>query len=145
MTILAESIGNHSSECDGLPPGYATDVLRILRHYFDTDFALWDSTSGGFLHWPAGPAIDDFLLSALVRVVAIKNEAEYIAEAGPICVLAIPISVDQETTWVATAPLVIAAFNEYETSAASQLLGLSAAEFNDWFVSQTIWTTPVLQ
>jgi GAF domain-containing protein len=144
MILAAEA----TQEATGAPGDSARElaasVASQLRECFEAEFALWDGATGEVIYRSTGPKCDELALSALVRVVADSDTAQAVAEAGSILVVAVPIIVDEGTTWVATAPFVGGPLADHDLPDAARLLGMTSDELQAWCAAQPIWPAHAL-
>lgn len=134
------------------------DVRRLLQQAFGVEFHLIDVESGRIVHRCGQQPLGDCgNWTELCREVARRGEVEFIDEASPFLVLAIPLGnaphrngarneADPQSPLVAVATFLSRPIGDVENlSQAAQLLGFDVDDITAWARSQTPWEAKALQ
>src|SRR5688500_3702845 len=91
-----------SNNADGGLQRVAKDFAARLAEWFGSDFAVVNAETGELLDEPKDHLIwDGELRPQLCREVLHRNRAEFIHEAGPLLVLAVPLDAAEQAPLVA--------------------------------------------
>jgi hypothetical protein len=140
MSLGAATLIEPPTDTAGPSPHVAVKTAQALREYFDARFDIWDASTSQVIYRSEGPPGDELALAALVRVVAERGQPEIVAEAGSVCLLAIPLAPDENTRWVATAPLVVGTAPGGDCREAARLLGICEQDCRTWLAEQEPWS-----
>src|SRR5262245_33387516 len=86
----ASRLDHQGSQQAAQPAGYA-QLASSLKQSFDVEFEVWDGTSGECLAPDSGRGADRSPRGEVCREVARRRAPEFIEEAGPVLLLAIPV------------------------------------------------------
>jgi putative nucleotidyltransferase with HDIG domain len=122
-------------------PGAIASIVENLRQFFGAEFHVIDGHSGEVLR-AATPAPRDLALYAeICREIVRQGRVDFIGEAEPLVMLAIPLTTEYEKSVVAVAPFVLRMpTGEAEAAEAAGLLGLQPAAALEWMRRQTCWS-----
>jgi len=119
--------------------GYA-QLLASLKQSFDVEFEIWDGQRGECVAGECGRSLDGASSGELCREIARRKAPEFIEEAGPILLLAIPLEWSDERTLVAVGAFVSRPARPDENLLeAAELIGLGIEKARQWISEQTPW------
>jgi hypothetical protein len=152
MPLAAANLTVPAGSCPVIPPPVGDRSGEELRGWFDTDFWLWDGQTGDVCHTPRDseqPLGDPALCGQLARAVAAGSEPEFVADADPVLLLALPQVGEDGQRLAATAAFVTgrleASDDPGRLAAAAELLGLDLSAARQWVDRQPLWTATALR
>ncbi len=125
---------------------FAAEIRGVLQRSFGVEFALVSGSQGQHLSdSPHVPHRDWALLGELCREVARRDQAEFVDEAGPLVMMAIPFAESDDLSVVAVGAFLIGTVHRPAAVAqAAALLGLTTAKAAEWIERQRAWTAEAL-
>lgn len=144
MTSTMALSGCESRSAEG-PRAQLAVVFETLQQSLSESVAIWSGTNGELrMASDGGLRLDEDFLSCLMRAVAADGKPQFVAEFGPICLLAVPVLLDHGVTEVATAPFLIGTLRPEDVAQAARRFGVSEYHLRDWAAKQSIWTSAAL-
>lgn len=145
MTIAfaPDTLTLHGNRSVAAEPEYRA-IVDELQRTFSLDCAIWDGETGELLHvGQTVPKLRTIAVEELVRTIAREGKAHFIADVDGLLVLALPLPIAGEKSFVAT--------GIFATEEAKRNLHSLASAFSDdrnaaqvWLDCQTIWDADIL-
>jgi putative nucleotidyltransferase with HDIG domain len=123
------------------------ELERLLVRGFGVQFTLLDGETGAVIYCSAQqPKVAAGQWSELCRAVSRRRRPEFLAEEDPFLVLALPVAVNNDLSWVAVGTFLTRAVGpEEDLSAAAKRVGLDPDSAAGWARTQTPWTARMLE
>jgi putative nucleotidyltransferase with HDIG domain len=123
------------------------DLVEPLRRTFGVGFHVVDGETGELLYRsPEQPECDWLARAELCREVARRDRPEVLADEPPLVMLAVPVSLKHQRSYVAVALLVTRLVSaDEDLSPSAQALGLRPPEAATWASRQTPWAPEALE
>ncbi|MBN2476836.1 MAG: HD-GYP domain-containing protein [Pirellulales bacterium] len=122
------------------------ELSDLLQRAFDTPLSVLDGRTGEMLQLDTGQPVRDWTMrSELCRQVARRGRPEFLDDEDPFLVLAVPLTLADESSRVVVAPFVTRPVaDDEDLSRPAEMLGMSPEEAVSWASVQRPWSADAL-
>ncbi len=122
------------------------ELLDALDDAFGCEFHVVDVESGSPIHFvPGMPRCEAFCSREMLSAAARTSLPQWLAEEGPLAVLALPLARVGSLPWVAYAPFKIGTAESPSPMQGAALLGQSESSAHEWIACQSPWSAHALE